>query len=50
MKIIPKIGIAFTSIVGFDLDQDKLENFKVKFAKTVDKLELDKVFIDFTVT
>jgi L-fucose isomerase-like protein len=50
LKIIPKIGIAFTSIVGFDLDQDKLENFKVKFAKTVDKLELDKVFIDFTVT
>jgi len=49
MRLKPKAGIAFTSVEGYDLDQDKLTDFEVKAKIALKKLELENVFLDFTV-
>jgi L-fucose isomerase-like protein len=49
MKFKPKIGVAFTSVEGYDLDQDKLEIFEKKAKTVLDKMELEKVYLDFKV-
>ena len=50
MKIKPKAGIVFTCIDGFDLDQDKLENYQKKFINILDRLDVENKNIDFIVT
>ncbi len=49
MKFKPKIGVAFTSVEGYDLDQEKLEIFEKKAKTFLDKMELEKVYLDFNV-
>ena len=49
MKFKPKIGVAFTSVEGYDLDQDKLEIFEKKAKTVLDKMDLEKVYLDFKV-
>ena len=49
MSFKPKIGIAFTSVEGYDLDQDKLEIFEKKAKTILDKMDLEKVYLDFKV-
>ncbi len=45
----PKIGVAFTSVEGYDLDQNKLEIFEKKAISKLDSMELEKVYLDFMV-
>lgn len=49
MKIKPKAGVVFTCIDGFDLDQDKLENYQKKFINILDRLNVENKNIDFIV-
>ncbi len=49
MKFKPKIGVAFTSVEGYDLDQEKLKIFEKKAKTFLDKMELEKVYLDFNV-
>lgn len=49
MKIKPKTGVVFTSIDGFDLDQNKLEKYIKNFTNILNGLELENKFIEFVV-
>ena len=49
MKFKPKIGIAFTSVEGYDLDQDKLEIFEKETKTVLGEMDLEKVYLDFKV-
>ena len=49
MKLKPKLGVAFTSVEGYDLDQDKLTDFEKKAKDALKKLEFENIFLGFTV-
>ncbi len=49
MKLKPKAGVAFTCIDGFDMDQDKLENYRKKFLNILDRLDIESTYLDFIV-
>ena len=49
MKLKPKIGVAFTSIEGFDLDQDKLTAYQKESQKELKKFGTENIVLDFIV-
>jgi len=49
LKIKPKAGVVFACIEGFDLDQDKLENYQKKFNSILHKLDIENKNIGFIV-
>jgi len=49
MKVKPKVGVVFTSVEGYDVDQDKLAKFMIDTKQILSTLELENKFLDFTV-
>lgn len=49
MKLNPKMGVAFTSIEGFDLDQDKLIAYKNESERELKKYNTNNLVLDFIV-
>ena len=49
MKLKPKIGVAFTCIDGFDLNQDKLGVYKDKVTGILNDIDMENKFIKFIV-
>ena len=50
MKLRPKIGVAFTSIDDFDLDQDKLMAYQKESQKELKKFGTENIILDFIVS